>query len=139
MEAWPEFWVGAGLENNLVLLELFPVVVAIELWGDECGNLKIRLNCDNMGVVQVINRITASSMPVVRLLRHLVLRCLQWNIFMYAVHIPGVDNRLADALSRFQWDKFRELAPHADKKGVPCPGWMWGIVSESLHHGSGGR
>ena len=76
-EAWPESWVTAGFEKNLVLLELFPVVVAIELWGAECRDLKIRLNCDNMGVVQVINRISGSSVPVVRLLRHLVLRCLQ--------------------------------------------------------------
>ena len=138
-EAWPESWVAAGFERNLVLLELFPVVVAIELCGEECRNLKIRLNCDNMGVVQVINRISGSSLPVVRLLRHLVLRCLQWNISLYAVHIPGVDNRLADALSRFQWGKFRELAPGADAEGVPCPGWMWGLALEPRQTGSGGR
>lgn len=38
--------------------------------------------------------------------------------FIYAVHIPGVENTLADSLSRFQWDKFRELAPGVDKEGV---------------------
>lgn len=38
--------------------------------------------------------------------------------FIYAVHIPGVENTLADSLSHFQWDKFRELAPGADKEGV---------------------
>ena len=30
-------------------------------------------------------------------------------------HIIGVDNSLADALSRLQMEKFRELEPHADK------------------------
>lgn len=60
-------------------------------------------------MVQVINRI--SSQQVIWLLRHLVLRCLQLNIFLYVVHLPGVDNTLADALSPFQWDKVRELAP----------------------------
>lgn len=63
-----------------MLLELFPVVLAMELWGESSRNMKIRLDCYNMGVVQVINQISASSQPVIRLLRHLVLRCLQLNI-----------------------------------------------------------
>lgn len=138
-EAWPDFWVEAGFTRNLVLLELFPVVLAVELWGERWRNLKIRLNCDNMGVVQVINRLSASSPPVIRLLRHLVLRCLQINVFLYAVHIPGVDNTLADSLSRFQWDRFRELAPAAETEGIPCPGWLWETVLESPQDGSGNR
>lgn len=78
-----------------------------------------------------INRLSASSQPVIRLLRQLVLRCLQLNIFIYAVHIPGIENTLADSLSRFQWDKFRELAPAAEKEGIPCPGWIWELALES--------
>lgn len=67
----------------------------------------MRFHGDNLGVVQVINRITASSPPVIRLLQHLVLRCLQLNVFIHAVHLPGVENVIADALSRFQWERFR--------------------------------
>lgn len=118
-----------------MLLELFPVVLAVEVWGESFRDLKIRLNCDNLGVVQVINRISASSLTVVRLLRHLVLRCLQLNIFLYAVHLPGVDNTLADALSRFQWDKFRDLAPSADQQGVRCPRGLWSIVWDPSRNG----
>ena len=79
----------------------------------------------------MINRVTASSPPVIRLLRHLVLRCLQLNVFVYAVHLPGGDNVVADALSRFQWDRFRELVPEAEERGVPCPEWLWQIPLES--------
>ncbi|XP_040186277.1 uncharacterized protein LOC120918659 [Rana temporaria] len=138
-EPWPDSWRKAGFLKNLVLLELFPVVLAMELWGEEWKNLKVRLNCDNMGVVQVINRISASSLPVVRLLRHLVLRCLQFNVFLYAVHIPGVDNTLADSLSRFQWGRFRELAPTAERTGVPCPAWLWDTALDLPRVGSNGR
>ena len=123
----------------MVLLELFPIVVALELWGESLRNLKVRFNCDNLGVVQVVNRLSAASPPVVSLLRHLVLRCLHLNVFMYAVHLPGVENTLADALSRFQWDRFRELAPAAEQHGVPCPDWMWDIALQAQHGGSRGR
>ena len=136
---WPGAWQVAGLVSNLVLLELFPVVVALEIWGAEFRNLKVRLHCDNLGVVQVINRASASSQPVVRLLRYLVLRCLRLNVFLYAVHIPGVKNDIADALSRFQWDRFRELAPAAEQRGFPCPEWLWGIALGSSLDGSGSR
>lgn len=56
-----------GSLRILVLLELFPIVLAVELWGK--GNKKVRFNCDNMVVVSTINNISASSPPVVRLLR----------------------------------------------------------------------
>lgn len=79
-EPWPQSWERAGFLGNLVLLELFPVVLALELWGEACRNLKLRINCDNMGVVQVVNRMSASSHPVIRLLRQLVFRCLSLNI-----------------------------------------------------------
>ncbi|XP_077309137.1 uncharacterized protein LOC143928250 [Lithobates pipiens] len=134
-EPWPRSWKEAGFLGNLVLLELFPIVLALELWGESCRNLKLRINCDNMGVVQVVNRMSASSPPVIRLLRQLVLRCLRLNVFLYAVHIPGVENALADSLSRFQWDKFRELAPGAEAVGIPCPGWIWALPLESPRAG----
>ena len=130
-EPWPESWRAAGFLRNLVLLELFPIVVAMELWGEFFRNKKVRFNCDNMGVVWAINSISASSPPVIRLLRYLVLKCLKVNALIYAVHIPGVDNRLADALSRFQWEEFRILAPGAEGQGEPCPQKLWDIALES--------
>lgn len=74
-----------------------------------------------------INGISESLPPVVRLLRHLVLACLHCNAFVYAVHVPGCTNSLANALSRFQWDKFRFLALGAVQLGVPQ---LWQIVLE---------
>ncbi|XP_077309871.1 integrase/recombinase xerD homolog [Lithobates pipiens] len=65
----------------MVLLELFPVVLAVELWGEAFRDRKVRFHVDNLGVVQVLNRMSAASPPVVRLLRHLVFRLGQ---------IPGI-------------------------------------------------
>lgn len=82
-----------------MLLELFPIVLAVEIWGDSFRNFKVLFNCDNLGVVQVVNRLSADSQPVVQLLRHLVLHGLQLNTLIYAVYLPGEENTSADALS----------------------------------------
>ena len=39
------------------------------------------------------------------------------NFIVHAEHIPGVKNTKADALSRFQMQKFQHLAPRADRGG----------------------
>lgn len=114
---WPDEWREAGWLRNLALLELFPIVLAVEIWGSAFRNKKVRFHCDNLGVVTAIN--------------NLVLLCLCLNVFVYAVHIPGVSNRIADALSRSQWKEFRVLAPEAEQHGTPCPPRLWAITSES--------
>lgn len=108
------------------LLELFPFVLAVELWGETLSNKKVWFNCNNMGVVSAINNISASSPPVIRLLRYLAHSCLRKNALIYAVHIPGVDNKLSDALSRFKWDEFRSLAPESEPKGL----WKFALESQ---------
>ena len=55
------------------------------------------------------------------LLRHLTLLTLHHNIYICAVHIPGKHNDIADAISRFQYQRFRNLAPDADTNPSPIP------------------
>ena len=59
------------------------------------------------------------------LIRSLVAVCLEYNILFKAVHIPGLDNSLADAISRFQLNRFRELAPWADANPTVIPTNTW--------------
>ncbi|KAM9330146.1 uncharacterized protein PAF06_009848 [Gastrophryne carolinensis] len=125
---WPERVRSSSDIRNLALLELFPVVVALALWGEDLQNKSVLFHSDNMAVVSAINAQTASSPPVVKLLRQLVLSCLQYNILFRAVHVPGVANGIADALSRFQMDRFRELAPEACTEGEECPDWVWRLI-----------
>jgi hypothetical protein len=39
-------------------------------------------------------------------------------MYIRAVHIPGKNNDIADAISRSQFQRFRQLAPNADTN--PC-------------------
>lgn len=52
-----------------------------------------------MGVVSCINTLTCTSLPELSLLRHLALHCLELNIWFQAKHMPGVENKVAGALS----------------------------------------
>lgn len=129
--AWPLSWRSRGFTANLLLLELFPIIVAVELWASRLADQSIIFWCDNLGVVQAINNQRCSSPHSLRLLRHLVLRCLQFNISFTARHVPGVDNRVADALSRFEFERFRALCPDADAEGLCCPSHVWQIVEQA--------
>ncbi|KAM3909894.1 uncharacterized protein RB166_021519 [Leptodactylus fuscus] len=88
--SWPDVWVSSGLVKNLALLELFPILVSVIVWGEFFRNNRVRFHCDNLGVVQALNRLSASSPPVVRVLQRLVLECLRLNACVVAVHVPGV-------------------------------------------------
>lgn len=125
---WNPTWQVKGYLKNIVLLELFPIIVAIEIWGSFFRNKRILIRTDNKGVMYAINCLTSKSPPVIILLRHMIFKCLSLNIWMKAVHVPGKDNVLADALSRLQMDRFFQLFPEADRVGLSCPPNLWDLV-----------
>lgn len=127
-EKWPDLWFQYGFHKNIVLLELFPVLVAVIIWGPIFANKRILLHSDNKGVVFAINCLSSKSDPVVTRLRHLVLYCLKFNIWLKASYIEGEKNCLADALSRLQMVRFRDLAPDAEPVGTPCPPQLWDLL-----------
>jgi hypothetical protein len=47
-----------------------------------------------------------------------------------AKHISGVQNELADCLSRFQMDRFKKLAPMADQTPPDIPAEFWSMISK---------
>ncbi|CAH2295916.1 Hypothetical predicted protein [Pelobates cultripes] len=130
-QEWPVLWAQEGLTKNLTLLELFPIVAAIYLWGGAWRNRRLIVTCDNLSVVMVINSLQSRCNRVINLLRHLVLRCFQLNIWIKARHIPGKINRLADALSRLQLQEFRKLAPRAAAEGTQFPSDLWDLIGDS--------
>ena len=124
---WPATWVEEDRLRDITLLEFFPILVAVYIWGDQLKNKKVLFKCDNKSVVQVINRQTSKSSELMVLVRALTLKCLQLNLILKAEHIPGVHNNIADSLSRFQMSRFRELAPEAERDPVTMPNHLWNI------------
>ena len=72
------------------------------------------MHVDNLPLVEILNKKPLKNKRVMVLMRELVLLSLKFNIQLKAVHVKGCMNRLADAISRLQWDRFKLLAPWAD-------------------------
>lgn len=121
--AWPPGFQAAS--RSIALLELFPIWVGLELWGVELRNKNIWFNCDNQAVVAVINKQSALCPDMMRLVREVVVICLRNNVVFKARHVRGCDNSIADALSRFQMQRFHSLAPRASLVGIEVPSRLW--------------
>ena len=98
--------------------ELFPIVVACAMWHPFLAGRRLQFWCDNISVVSIINSGHSKVPRIMDLVRRLVLLSMQHNFVIRARHVPGVSNEIADALSRFQMQRFRALAPDADQS--PC-------------------
>jgi hypothetical protein len=115
--------VKRGILQDITFLELFPVVVAIY----QLENKKLMFNIDNKAVVTILNKKSSKSPRVMNLVRKLVLITLKYNIWLKAQHISGSLNKIADSLSRCNWQLFRELVPEADKHQTTIPSHLWRI------------
>ena len=112
---WPNQWKS----YNIALLELFPIVIAVHIWGHIMADKRIIFFTDNAAVVDIINNQTSKHQGIIVLLRDLVRSCLRHNIIFQARHIPGLTNSSADYISRSQVTKFWELSPEADQFPTP--------------------
>lgn len=126
---WPQSWVFQGLTDDITFLEMFPLLVSVHIWGEDLKNKKIIFRSDNLASVHIVNSMTSRNDRVMVILRSLTLHCLRLNIAIKSKHVSGSSNQIADALSRFEFQRFRELAPDADQDPTPVPSHLWNIFS----------
>ena len=106
---------------SILWQELFAINIACHLWGSQWTSKRIKFYCDNQGVVEVINSRKSKIPRVMDLVRDLTLCTLKYNFYFRAVHVPGKNNNIADSLSRFQMERFRQLAPQSNVSPDPIP------------------
>lgn len=115
-------WPGDWAHRNIAILEFYPIVLSLYLWGSEMSNQCILFFTDNEALVHVINKQSCKDKPLMFFVRKLVSICLEHNIVFKAKHIRGIHNNLADSLSRLQVQTFRHLAPaHMDQSPTEIP------------------
>ena len=118
---WPE----QMRRIDITTLEFYPIVVALNVWGQSLSDLNINIHTDNESLVSIINSQTVKRNDrCLKLLRIFVLTCLKFNILVKAFHIPGSKNSICDSLSRLQVDRFRELAPAMHRMPTAIPHYL---------------
>ena len=117
MGAWPEHLI----DFPITFKEIFPVVLALEIWGNELRNQCIILHIDNMAAVYILNKQSSRDKDIMVLVRRFVLACMKYNILTKCIHVPTHQNILPDSVSRFQIEKFRLMAPHMDREPTAVP------------------
>ncbi|CAG2220944.1 unnamed protein product [Mytilus edulis] len=96
---FPDAIVNEQLHINA--LEMLTVVVCLKLWGTKLRGKRIIIKCDNQVTVTVINTGKSRNQFLQSCLREICFVAAINEFELRAVHIAGVDNRLADMLSRW--------------------------------------
>jgi hypothetical protein len=122
-EHWPNnVSLTSDSDISMTFCELYPIVVAAILWGHSWSGKRVLFYCDNSGTVHTINKGRSKSPKIMGLMRRLVLVAAHHSFAFSSTHVAGTDNSIADALSRFQEQRFRQLAPSADLRPCTVPG-----------------
>ena len=114
-------WSFLSSDYHISVLELFPIVLALELWGHLLKNHKVVFFSDNEAVVYVIQKKTSHCKHMMRLLRRLVLVALYHNVEFTSKNVPGKKNVVADSLSRFDVQGARKLSPGLEPSPQTIP------------------
>lgn len=108
------YWHQGQVQQSIAYKELFPIVIAAHTWGPNWSQMHVLFRTDNEAVAYIVNAKTSKIPCIMHLVRALLMCAARYNFSFKALHIPGVQNEIADALSRFRWQEFRRLAPWAN-------------------------
>ena len=142
IEGWGAFWSGRWLQARwsptqavmpILWKELFAIVSAVNSWGHQWAKQKILFHCDNEAVVTIWRKDSTRDPETMALVRLLYFCAARYNINIVITHISGIDNSIADSLSRFQQHRFQALAPAAHLTADPIRAWP---TPHFLHHSS---
>ena len=119
---------------SIALLEFIPIIIALEMWKEELHNKFIIFRSDNQVACHIVNNQMSCCSMIMMLVHHLVMTALHYNIIFKAYYLISIDNRIADALSRFQMDRFRALAPLAEPQSTDPPSSLWPLSKDTLRN-----
>ena len=94
--------------RSIAWRELFAVVVACRIWGHLFIGRRMLFYCDNQSVVEIVNSGSSKCQLVMCLVRSLYYLAVRFNFDIKLRHVPGLDNKAADWLSRDAVSDFLE-------------------------------
>jgi hypothetical protein len=103
-------------------LELYALTLAAVAWGSLWRGKRITFRCDAEAAVSAVKRMRSRKDSLSVLLRLLYATSIRHGFEFRCVHIAGVTNTVADALSRdCSLQELRQLLPNAEAQATPVP------------------
>ena len=123
---YQQFWACGAFsvqvkEFHVNILELYPIILAVYLFGKHWQNKNILFMCDNLSIVHCINKQTSKDKTIMHMLRIIVLQALKHNFCFAAKHISGKSNTVCDYISRFQYTEARARAKYLRESPEDIP------------------
>ena len=106
---------------SIEFLELYAVCMGVFIWALQLRNRRITLFSDNLSMVRMISNTTSGCKYCMVLVRLLTLKCLNFNMRIFAEHIKGKLNVLSDNLSWLKISEFRKEAAKMGRKVNTTP------------------
>ena len=114
-------WDGKSSALPIAVKELVPIIIAAAVWGPEWRHDTVTCRCDNQTVTAALAARSSRNTSMMHLLRCLFFIEAVFEFNLTCVHLPGVENTRADALSRNDVASFRSQVPGADQHPQPLP------------------
>ena len=112
-------WTPQQAALSIAWREMYAILVACSTWGNSWARRRILFHCDNAAVVAIWQKGSCKCPHLMSLVRNLFFMAATGNYHVGIAHIPGVDNCIADHLSRFSIQEFRQAAPDAAPEATP--------------------
>ena len=122
---WPDDYATVGIMAK----ELVPILFSCVAWGSTLSRQRIEFKCDNLALVEAINKGSSKETQVMHLLRCLWFFTAYFDVSINASHLPGVLNTSADMLSRNQVHQFFQLHPEVSHDPTPLPPSLQELIS----------
>ena len=100
---------------------MYPIYFACRIWEKLLKGRRVVFHSDNSGTVDVWRAGTSRKCAVMEIVPRIHFVACHMNFDVKISDIAGADNGIADALSRFQGERFRQLAPDAQPVGATQP------------------
>ena len=122
---------GKPLDINV--MEYFTIIFLVMLWGSELAGQRVGVRCDNTAAVAWLQKSRASNKsPVAEAMVHAFsLYCIRQRIVLVPLHIKGIENVLADDLSRIV-TVLMQGVPEGAAADTGAESWWLGLSREEI-------
>ena len=119
--SWFQFEWPSGTDHHITFKELCALLIAAVVWGPRWQGRKVQWWCDNQAAVHAVTSRSCRDPSLMHLLRCLFFLEARYQLQLVASHVPGVENALADDLSRNRLPSFLLKAPAMEQSPTLVP------------------